>query len=90
MGGSPITWYNEDFYTVRNQEGDKDLGYITSAFYSPNLSTNIALAMMPIKHTGLGTKIKVVLPVDGEVDGEIVPTPFVDPGKKIPSRVFSG
>ena len=86
MGGDPITWYNEDFWPVRDLEGG-DAGYITSAFYSPTLATNIALATVPVASADVGTRLKAVLPgAPAPVDAEVVPTPFKDPGKEIPKQ----
>ena len=82
MGGEPITWYNEDFYLVHADGAPQ--GYVSSAFWSPALDTNIALAMMPVDYAGEGTKLQVALPKDGLVDAEIVPVPFKDPKKQIP------
>ena len=47
VGGEPIVWYNEDFYLVKDEDSGADVGYVTSAFWSPNLESNIALAVMP-------------------------------------------
>ena len=82
MGGKPITWYNEDFYIVHVDE--KPQGYVTSAFWSPAMESNIALAMMPIAHTEQGTSCQVALPKDGLVNAEIVAVPFRDAKKQIP------
>ena len=84
MGGAPITWYNEDFYLVKGADSDADIGYVTSAFWSPNLQSNIALAVMPRSHWRRGTPVRVRLPADGIVDGEITRVPFFDPSKDIP------
>ncbi len=85
LGGEPITWYNEDFYLVKDSESCDDVGYVTSAFWSPNLGSNIALANMPRSHWKLGTDVKVQLPKDGIVDGTVVRVPFRDPNKEIPN-----
>ena len=85
LGGEPLTWYNEDFYLVKDEDSGADVGYVTSAFYSPNLGTNIALATMPRSHWRRGTRVKVALPKDGVVDAEVVRVPFRDPGKAIPN-----
>ncbi len=82
MGGERQTWYNEDFYLV-HADGEPQ-GYVTSSFWSPALNTNIALAMMPIEYTEIGTKLTVALPKDGMVDAKVVPVPFKDPKKQIP------
>ena len=84
VGGEPIVWYNEDFYLVKDGESGADVGYVTSAFWSPNLASNIALAVMPRTHWQRGTRVKVQLPKDGIVDAEVVRVPFFDPTKDIP------
>ena len=85
LGGEPLTWYNEDFYLVKDEDSGADVGYVTSAFYSPNLGANIALATMPRSHWRRGTQVKVALPKDGVVDAEVVRVPFRDPSKAIPN-----
>ena len=84
VGGEPIVWYNEDFYLVKDTDTGDDVGYVTSAFWSPALESNIALAVMPPSHWRRGTKVRVQLPKDGIVDGEVVRVPFVDPTKERP------
>ena len=84
MGGEPITWYNEDFYLVKDEDTGNDVGYVTSAFWSPNQGSNIALAVMPKSHWRIGTDVKVQLPADGIVDATVVRVPFRDPNKEVP------
>ena len=84
VGGEPIVWYNEDFYLVKDGDTGDDVGYVTSAFWSPTLESNIALAVMPRSHWRRGTKVKVQLPKDGIVNAEVVRVPFVDPTKERP------
>ena len=86
MGGKPIIWYNEDFYHVYH--GDEIVGYVSSAFYSPNLDSNIALAMVPTEYAADGTQFRVALPQE-TVDAEATPTPFVDPKKEKPAQKLS-
>ena len=88
VDGEPITWYNEDFYLVKDRENGHDVGYITSAFWSPNVGSNIALAVMPRSHWKRGTEVKVQLPKDGVVDAEVVRVPFFDPTKEVPKTVL--
>ena len=88
MGGDSITWYNEAFYPVKDGQTDEDVGYVTSAFWSPNLDSNIALAVMPRSHWNRGTRVKVQLPSDGIVDAEVVRVPFVDPSKERPKTAL--
>ena len=66
------------------------MGYITSAFWSPNVGSNIALAVMPRTHWRRGTRVKALLPVDGLVDAEVVKVPFFDPTKEVPKTVLTG
>ena len=84
VGGEPIVWYNEDFYLVKDVDSGGDVGYVTSAFWSPTQQSNIALAVMPPSHWSRGTQVKVQLPQDGIVDAEVVRVPFVDPTKERP------
>ena len=84
LGGEPIIWYNEDFYLVKDNDSGADVGYVTSAFWSPAVESNIALAVMPRSHWRRGTAVKVQLPKDGVVDAEVVRVPFLDPTKELP------
>ena len=90
LGGEPITWYNEDFYLVKDRDfgGGDDTGYVTSAFWSPTMESNIALAVMPRSHWRRGTEVKVQLPQDGIVDAEVVRVPFFDPTKERPKSAL--
>jgi aminomethyltransferase len=57
---------------------------VTSAFWSPKLESNIALAMLPIDWTEAGTELCVDLP--GEADpqpAKVVPMPFFDPERTL-------
>lgn len=85
LGGKPSLWYNSDFWTVKDGAEKEEVGYVTRAFYSPKLKTNIAHAMLKIEHTALGTSLKVAKPGEGGlVDATVVKRPFVDPQKEIP------
>jgi aminomethyltransferase len=82
-----IHWYNPDFWLVQDKEHHKDIGYITSAFYSPKLGCNIAYAMVPIDYSTVGTHLKVSLPMEGmPVEAEVSQVPFFDPNKEIPAK----
>lgn len=87
MGGEPIVWYNESFYPVKDAEL-RDVGYVTSAFWSPNVGSNIALAVMPRSHWKRGTRVKALLPNDGLVDAEVARAPFFDPTKERPKTTL--
>ena len=88
VGGEPIIWYNEGFYPVKDNYTGDDVGYVTSAFWSPNIGSNIALAVMPRTHWRSGTRVKVRLPKDGIVDAEVVRVPFFDLTKERPKAVL--
>ncbi len=60
------------------------VGKVTSAVYSPRLKKNIALAMVDIKYSDLGTKLQIKID-DKTVNCTIVEKPFFDPKKKIAS-----
>ena len=84
MGGEDITWYPSDFYHVMDENGDKLVGYITSAWYSPAQESNIGYAFVPVKYAELGTKLQVGLPEiynpgGKPVAAEVVKTPFKKP-----------
>ena len=88
VGGEPIAWYNEDFYLVKDRDAGHDVGYVTSAFWSPSVGSNIALAVMPATHWKRGTRVSVRLPKDGIVDAEVVRVPFFDPTKERPKTIL--
>ena len=88
VGGEPIIWYNEGFYPVKDKDTGDDVGYVTSAFWSPSVGSNIALAVMPRTHWRSGTHVKVRLPKDGIVNAEVVRVPFFDPTKERPKTVL--
>jgi aminomethyltransferase len=90
LGGKEITNYAPDFWLVTDTE-DKEVGYVTSPWWSPELETNIALAWVPWEASEIGTKYKVKLPDEYSeapgvsVDAEIVDVPFresVNPNKR--------
>jgi len=80
MGGDPITWYAADFYHVF-ADGEM-VGYVTSAWFSPTQDSNIALCMLPVEYTNIGTKLTVALPAmyaSSPVEAEVAETPFKEP-----------
>ncbi len=82
LDGDPLPNPNGKHWPIV-MDGDQ-VGKITSAVYSPRLKKNIALAMMKIEHTGLGTTGTVETP-EGTRQITVVPKPFYDPEKKITS-----
>jgi len=82
-GMPPITWYNQDFWPIRGHKvNDLLLGYVTSAFYSPQLGRNIALAMIDQRFRGMAEMFAHTIYGSHRVDFHHVP--FVDPNKEIP------
>jgi aminomethyltransferase len=83
MGGDPITWYNADFYHVLSQ--GELVGYVSSAWWSPTQESNIALAMLPVDLTKIGTELEVALPnkysKTPTVSATVEKTPFRKPAK---------
>ena len=63
------------------QNGNK-IGKITSAIYSPRLKKNIALAMVSIESSKLGTIFDLQLP-SKKLKATVVEKPFFDPKKKL-------
>ena len=61
LGGKPIDDYASDFWLVCNTDG-REIGYLTSPWYSPELETNIALGHVPYEYTEIGTELRVQLP----------------------------
>lgn len=61
-----------------------EVGFITSAVWSPRLERNIGYAMLPVERAELGTRLDVEV-AEGDVrQSTVVPRPFVDPSKEIP------
>jgi len=80
IDGEPLPGPNTQFWPV--EVNGKVIGKVTSAVYSPRLKKNIALAMVPIGNSAVGTTCAVQL--TGETrSGTIVPKPFYDPKKQI-------
>ena len=81
--GEPVTDYANDFWLVKREEVDEAVGYVTSPWYSPELSTNIALAYVPWTGRELGTRYGITLPDEyagnapgNTVHARVVEVPF--------------
>ena len=61
-----------------------EVGYITSAVYSPRLDKNIALAIMDTDYSAINTVAEVRFS-EGNYPIKVVQKPFYDPNKKITS-----
>jgi len=79
---NPLKEPNTTFWPIL--KNDKIIGKVTSAVYSPRLKKNIALAMIEINQSEIGSKLKVKTE-NGDFKCTIVEKPFYDPKKKIAS-----
>lgn len=62
----------------------REVGFVSSAVYSPRLEKNIGYAWVPAELAELGMRLTVSVPELGDCAATIVPRPFVDPKKEIP------
>jgi aminomethyltransferase len=76
----PLKGPNTTFWPVY-KEGKK-IGEVTSAVYSPRLKKNIALAIIELSYSNIGSILEVKTD-NGDYLSEIVEIPFYDPNKKI-------
>jgi len=63
MAGDPIRDYAPDFWLVSDPETGEECGYVTSAWWSPDLGTNLALAFVPAAKLQAATDV----PLDDSV-----------------------
>ncbi|MEP1209428.1 MAG: glycine cleavage T C-terminal barrel domain-containing protein [Rhizobiaceae bacterium] len=76
----PLTGPNTRFWPI-SKDGTV-VGKVTSAVFSPRLKQNIALAMLAIECTDIGTKVDVS--AGGvQTQATVVAIPFFDPRKKV-------
>ena len=80
--GVPFVGSNDFFWPLK-MDG-RQVGTITSAIYSPRLEKNIALGMLSVEHTAVGTEL-IVDKLGETRRGTIVPMPFYDPRKSLAS-----
>ena len=78
LEGDPLPGPNTSFWSIKRD--DQVIGKVTSAVYSPRLQKNIALAMVAIDHSELGTSLEV-LSDTGTMPATVTATPFYDPKK---------
>ena len=79
----PLSGPNTTFWSIK--KNNKEIGKVTSAVYSPRLKKNIALAMVNIENSEIGTDLEVETN-KGKFSAKIVEKPFYDPKKKIASN----
>ena len=78
----PLLGPNTIFWSLF--KNDHKIGKVTSAVYSPRLKKNIALAMIDVKYSEIGTELTVIIE-DKKISCKVVEKPFYDPEKKIAS-----
>jgi glycine cleavage system aminomethyltransferase T len=78
----PLTGPNTTFCEILKD--NEVVGKITSAVYSPRLKQNIALAMVSINNSKIGTVLDVKIN-DKMVKATVAEKPFYDPKKKLAS-----
>ena len=78
----PLKGPNTTFWKILKD--NKQVGKVTSAVYSPRLEKNIALAMINIEYSEIGTELDVKIG-DKNFKSIVVEKPFYDPKKKIAS-----
>ena len=79
----PLSGPNTTFWSIKKD--NNKIGKVTSAVYSPRLKKNIALAMINIENSEIGTSLEVKTN-RGNFGAIIVEKPFFDPKKKIASN----
>ena len=79
----PLSGPNTTFWSIKKD--NNKIGKVTSAIYSPRLKKNIALAMINIENSKIGTKLDVETH-EGNFQAIVVEKPFFDPKKKIASN----
>ena len=78
----PLTGPNTTFWEITKD--NEVVGKITSAVYSPRLKQNIALAMVTINNSEIGTVLDVKMN-DKIIKATVTEKPFYDPKKKLAS-----
>ncbi len=79
---NPLSGPNTTFWPIK--KNGKQIGKVTSAVYSPRLKENIALAIIDINFSEIGSNLEVTTH-EGKYNSIVVEKPFYDPKKKIAS-----
>lgn len=80
IDGAPLTGPNTTFWAI-TKDGAA-VGKVTSAIHSPRLKQNIALAMVGVDHSALGTQVTIDAG-NGTRSATVVERPFYDPKKTL-------
>ncbi len=72
FAGEPIRDYPPDFWLVSDPETGDECGYLTSAWWNPELETNIGLGYVPAAKLQAATDV----PLDDSIYGEELDTEF--------------
>lgn len=80
IDAAPFIGPNTTFWRI--ERAGEVIGKVTSAIYSPRLEQNIALAMVAVDHSQLGTKVDVLTDL-GRRAAKVVERPFYDPKKTL-------
>ena len=80
IDGEPLTMPNTRAWPLYASE--TQVGHVTSAVYSPRLCKNIALAMVAVDYSELGTDFAIEV-LGEQRRAEVVEKPFYDPRKQL-------
>ncbi len=80
---APLAHSNTSYWPVRVDA--QQVGFVTSAVYSPRLDKNIALAMVASDYAHIDTQAEVVTP-QGSHPVQVVKKPFYDPNKNLSTQ----
>lgn len=84
LDGEPLPALNFVKWPAYGPDGhDGPVGKVTSAIHSPRLRKNIGYCWVPVELADVGSRLRVASEW-GERTARVVPTPFVDPEKRIP------
>ena len=79
LDGEPITKAPENFWPVKS--GDKKVGRVSRAFFSPRLQKNIALAIVDIEYAEEYTSLVVETP-NGDLKSKVASLPWFKADKE--------
>ncbi len=82
LGDEQMPEEMEEFWPV--VDGDREVGYVTNAVWSPRLSRNIGYAWVPAELAAIGTALEVAWPFGRRGKAQVMHLPFLDPEKEIP------